>query len=331
MRKPVHGRNGADPMKIPRKKIHFHITEQCGNNCRHCSVDAGPGRNRFLTRWDLRRIIDWASMTGASILEISGGEPLTLGEDLYWTLRYASDRGLHTSLLTNGYMLSKKTAERLRLARVTAVGVSVYGSKPETHDDFTRTTGSFKAAINGIRNAERQGLDTIADIVVTPKNLSELQFLPNLLEEVDVFTFASIVPSGRGANVEGYEFTDKDCEEAIERIEASFSGRTYYFLNSLYSGQSDELERYCARPVEETVIDPRGRLISCCLLPHDLQSRGLNLADDDSASATINDDPVSHWLTLGHGSMRKRLNNPPISHNLCRNCIEMLRLLVARD
>jgi MoaA/NifB/PqqE/SkfB family radical SAM enzyme len=168
--------------------------------------------------------MDWASDTGASTLEISGGEPLTLGDDLYWTIRYANDRGLHTSLLTNGCMLDEKTAERLRLARIAAVGISVYGSKPETHDDFTRTRGSFKAMLDGIRNAKRQGLDTVADIVVTPKNLSELHILPHLLEEVDVFTFASIVPSGRGANAEGYEFTDKDYEEVVERIEVVFSG-----------------------------------------------------------------------------------------------------------
>ncbi|MCJ7610545.1 radical SAM protein [Candidatus Bathyarchaeota archaeon] len=314
-------------MKTPRKKIHFHITEQCGNNCRHCSVDAGPGKSRLLTRDDLRRAMDWASDTGASTLEISGGEPLTLGNDLYWTIRYANDRGLHTSLLTNGCMLDEKTAERLRLARIAAVGISVYGSKPETHDDFTRTRGSFKAMLDGIRNAKRQGLDTVADIVVTPKNLSELHILPHLLEEVDVFTFASIVPSGRGANAKGYEFTDKDYEEVVERIEAVFSGRAHYFLNSLYSGRLDELERYCSRPVEETVIDPGGRLIACCLLPYDLQTRGLSVTGD-SVSATMNDDPVSQWLICGHGSMRKRVNNPPTSRNLCSNCIEMLRLLV---
>jgi MoaA/NifB/PqqE/SkfB family radical SAM enzyme len=315
-------------MKTPRKKTHFHITEQCGNNCRHCSVDAGSGKNRLLNRGDLRHVIDWASETGASVLEISGGEPLTLGEDLYWTTGYASDRGLHTSLLTNGCTLDEKTAARLRLARVVAVAVSVYGSKPETHDDFTRTPGSFKAALDGIRNAKRQGLDTVADVIVTPKNLNEVHILPHLLEDVDVFTFASIVPSGRGANAEGYEFTDKDYEGAIDRIEAAFSGRAHYFLSSLYSGQPNELERYCARPVEETVIDSGGRLVSCCLLPHDLQTRGLSLTKGDSVSPTGNDDTVSHWLREGHGSMRKRLNNPPMSHNLCRNCIEMLRQLV---
>lgn len=307
-------------------KLHFHATNRCINYCKHCSVSSGPQGKCLMSKDDFEYVIDWASESGAKWLEISGGEPLTLEEDLFHMIEYAHDKGIYVSLLSNGCLIDKRKAEKLKSVGTTRVGISIYGARPDTHDDFTQTPGSYIKMIEGIRNVSRAGLEPVANVVVTPRNVDELHLLPSLLNEVDLYTFASIVPSGRGAELEKYYFSEKGYEKSIKTIENAFSGSTHYFITSLYPFPSKDLERYCPRPIEEITINHEGHIIPCCVLPVNLQChvgdvRKRNFHD------TVFHDSVFYWLKKGHRAMRDETNYPKVSRNLCKNCIEMLYLL----
>lgn len=309
-------------------KIHLHATNLCTNNCIHCSVDAGPHERTFLTDEDFKYIIDWAKDAGAKIIEISGGEPLILGEELLQMIRYAYDKKLFVSLLSNGQLLNEKLMQKLRSAGIGNVGISIYGATAKTHEDFTQTPHSFSKAIEAIKKASHAGLETVANVVVTPKNLDELQLLPSLLDDSVVYAFASVVPSGRGAKAREYIFSDDDYEEAIRKLEEDFSNTPHFFLNSMFPGPPNELQRYCGRPAEEIVIDHEGYVIPCCLLPRDLRHYKGNVKERNLQEIIDTyTDPVFHWLRRGHKFMRNYLNYDRVSRNLCKSCIDMLNLL----
>jgi len=306
-------------------KVHLHATNSCTNNCRHCSVNAGPDGTTLLNDADFRYIVDWSSAIGARIIEISGGEPLVLGEELLEVIRYADDSGLAVVLLTNGCLLDKGWAQKLASANTASIGISIYGANPRTHEDFTRTPDSFYKTIEGIKNASAAGLEVTANVVVTPKNIEELQLLPSILDgQVSMYTFASVVPSGRGAKNDEYILPEDSYEQVIEGIMRCFSSEAYCFLNSMFPEPSQELQRYCLRPVSEIVIDHLGHLIPCCLLPQKLRHQVGDVKRRDLQETIMENDPAFLLLSRGHKEIRNSIKYDGLSHNLCKTCIEML-------
>lgn len=308
-------------------KLHLHVTNQCTSYCKHCSSEAGPRGKRFLTIGDLQYIIDWVSDAGAKWLELSGGEPLTLGDDLFRLIEYAHDKDLYVSLLSNGCLIDHQTAQKLREAGIERVSISIYGANSNTHDDFTQTPGSFVKTMRGIQHVLQAGIETVANVVVTPKNLGELHQLPLLLDGISLYAFGSIVPAGRGLTLQEYTFSEGSIARAINKIESDFSGISHYFMLSLYPFSSESLERYCMRPIEEVTVNHAGQLIPCCVLPEDLQYREGRVKERNFSEIVL-DDPVFYWLKKGHQCMREALQYSPANHNLCKSCITMLRSLI---
>ena len=310
-------------------KLHLHVTNRCTSYCRHCSSGSGPNAQRMLTNSDFHYLLNWAYDAGIQWVEFSGGEPLTLGENLFEILQHAHRKSLYISILTNGCLLDEKTAQKFRARGVGRIGISVYGATARTHNDFTQTPGAFSQTLNGIRNAIQTGIETVVNVIVTPQNVNELHLLPSLLDDIDLYTFGSIVPAGRGASLSAYSFPEAGYKHAINTIQQAFSGINHYFMISLYPYASNELKRFCMRPLDEVTIDPQGYIIPCCVLPLTLRSRLGKIKNRDFAEsyAQINDDPIFYWLQQGHHSMRHFLQYPSFSMNLCASCIDMCNLI----
>ena len=313
-------------------KLHLHVTNRCSSYCRHCSSRSGPNAQRTLTNSDFQYILDWAYEAGARWVEFSGGEPLTLKEDLFEILQYAHQKPLYTSILTNGCLLDEKTAQKLRAVGVDKVGISVYGATAHTHNDFTQTPHAFSQTLNGIRNIIRTGIETVVNVIVTPQNLNELHRLPSLLESIDLFTFGSIVPAGRGASLPDYSFSEADYIHTIHTIQQDFTGINHYFMISLYPYSSTELTRFCMRPISEVTIDSEGYLIPCCVLPITLRSRLGKIRNRDLADSftQLSNNSVFYWLQQGHRAIRDSLHYPSVSMNLCKSCIDMCSLITSK-
>jgi MoaA/NifB/PqqE/SkfB family radical SAM enzyme len=310
-------------------KLHLHATNLCLNYCKHCSNEAGP-TGQFLLDWtDFKYLVDWTSEEGVKWLEISGGEPLTLGDALFELIAYAHDKSLYVSLLSNGCMIDERGSKRLRTAGTERISISLYGANPATHDDFTQTPGSFSKALMGIQAGADAGLEVIVNIIVTPKNDNELHLLPSRLTGIDLYTFGSVVPSGRGSTLVEYAFSEQGYQRAIEQLSNAFSGTPHVFLSSLSPTPSTDLERYCVRPRIEITVNHEGHRIPCCLLPRKLQYPTGNIKDRNFHEL-ISDDLVSYWLEQGHKTLREYLQYSEESHNLCKNCINMLNAVTQR-
>jgi MoaA/NifB/PqqE/SkfB family radical SAM enzyme len=314
---------------MPIAKLHLHVTNQCTSYCKHCSSGSEPDARQVLTRSDFHYILDWAYNEGARWVEFSGGEPLTLGTDLFEIIEYAHSKPFYISILSNGCLLDEQTAQTFRAMGVDRVSISIYGATAGTHDDFTQTPHSFSKTVNGINNIVNVGIESVVNVIVTPQNLDELHHLPSLLDGIDLYTFGSIVPVGRGASLPQYFFSEAGYMNAITTIDRDFTGLNHYFMISLYPYSSQELTRFCMRPVDEVTINHEGHLIPCCVLPDDLRHREGNIHNRDLADVLC-DDPIFHWLKQGHRYLRDYLHYSSVSQNLCTSCINMCRLLTSR-
>src|SRR5690606_28167034 len=110
----------------------------------------------------------------------SGGEPL-LRKDLFELARLASEAKIRTVLSTNGTLITKAVAQKLKDANFHYVGVSLDGIG-ETNDKFRATPNAFTAAVHGIRNCLSTGIKTGLRFTVTRHNYQDVPAIFDFIE-----------------------------------------------------------------------------------------------------------------------------------------------------
>jgi len=325
--------------------LHLHITARCLHRCPHCAADAGPLREAAeLGAADVKRLIDQLASLQTRRFDISGGDPLVRGKRLLLdVVSHARRKGLETSISTNGSRLTREYAFQLREVGLHRIKFSLYGGRAQSHDAFTGVPGSFEKVIGGVSSSKETGLEVWVNAVVMPQNLAEMLHLPELLNPlaVDLVQISSVVSSGRGELAAEYRFSEQALAEAIARMESDIFGRdyerpsgvNYVFTNTMFPDpEVPPFEgRYCNNVVERLVIDEKGDITPCCLLPEELRHSLGNIREAGLSqicrSEKMRNDFVFAALLEGHEKLRRRLGYESVSHNPCTACAEMLSRL----
>lgn len=184
---------------LPPFMVSYSITTKCNLKCKHCyssSVDkAAPGE---LTTEEALRLIDDLSVWGIGLLIIDGGEPLCR-EDLLDVIKYASSKGIRTTIGSNGTLINEVMARKLRDAGVMSVAISVDGADAETHDSFRGINGAFEQTFRGIEACRNSGLPFQLNMVIRKKTLSQLEDMLRLAVDsgADAAEFFDLIAAGR--------------------------------------------------------------------------------------------------------------------------------------
>ncbi|WP_243678922.1 radical SAM protein [Vulcanisaeta distributa] len=127
-------KNDREFTDISRPLIFWNITYRCNLKCIHCYINAIQGLSRDeLTTEEALRVVDDAHELRTPLLIISGGEPL-IREDITDVMRRANDYGIKVSLSTNGTLITRDWALKLKELNVQYVGISIDSPIPEVHD-----------------------------------------------------------------------------------------------------------------------------------------------------------------------------------------------------
>ena len=107
------------------------------------------------------------------ILVLSGGEPL-YRQDIFQLAEYATSRGIRTALATNGTLVTKDVAEKIKNAGIKRVSISLDGSDATTHDTFRGIPGAFDAAVYGMRNLQQVGVSVQINTTIARHNAHQV-------------------------------------------------------------------------------------------------------------------------------------------------------------
>jgi radical SAM protein with 4Fe4S-binding SPASM domain len=208
-------RPGSGPVVV------WNSTKTCNLTCAHCYADAEIKRfaGELSTEEAQRMIEDLASMNVPALL-ISGGEPL-VRPDILDLADYATSLGVRVTFSTNGTLIDKKKAERLKKIGVTYVGISVDGGEAR-HDQFRGKAGAFKEAIRGIRNCREAGIRVGIRFTVTQENLGELDSVLQTVETEGIgrLCIYHLVYAGRGAYLSGIDLTVPEKRKLMSKMMA---------------------------------------------------------------------------------------------------------------
>ncbi|HHV72806.1 MAG TPA: radical SAM protein [Clostridia bacterium] len=202
----------------------WNFTNACNLKCKHCYQNAGQVLEDELTLEERLKIIDELYSNDVAALAFAGGEPL-MHKDFWPVAEYAHQKGLHLSVATNGTLITKDLALRLKEVGVNYVEISVDSVKPEAHDNFRGGKGYWARTIEGIKNCvEVGGLQVGMATTITNNNFSEMQELIELSKELKVnyFYVFNFIPVGRGKDIVKSDLSPEMREEMMHILHNAF-------------------------------------------------------------------------------------------------------------
>ena len=190
----------------PNPDLHslfLEVTQDCNEHCRHCGSRCGDLKNDepvTLEEWkrvlsEVKRDFDISKIR----LCITGGEPL-LYKDFFELVNFADSLGFKWGMTSNGTLITREIAGRLRAANMKTVSVSVDGLR-ESHEWFRQSPGSFDKTIEGIKNLLEENFFKHVQVttVVHHENFHELDDMYIFFSKLGIRSWRviNIEPIGR--------------------------------------------------------------------------------------------------------------------------------------
>ena len=184
------------------RSLFLEITPFCNEHCLHCGSRCGDiDVSGMLTKDEIitalkqvKRDFDISRMR----LCVTGGEPL-LRPDFFEIMDEANKLGFGWGMTSNGTLVDKEAARKLKETGLRTVSVSVDGLK-QTHEWFRQSPGCYEKTIEGIKNMLEVGISHVQiTTVIYHKNIGELDAMYEEFKKVGVRSWRviNIEPIGR--------------------------------------------------------------------------------------------------------------------------------------
>ena len=202
-----------------RPVVVWNVTRSCPLSCVHCYNDSGkktyPGE---LSTKEAISVIDSLASFQVPAIIFSGGDPLER-PDIFELIEYAGSKGVRTILSTNGILIDKETAQRIKDSGIVYVGVSIDGGE-EINDRLRGMRGGFRKAVDGMRLCRDLGLVVGVRFTMSKKTVGELPFIFDLMDTEGIHRgyFAHLVYAGRGEKFSREDLDHEETRKAVDYI-----------------------------------------------------------------------------------------------------------------
>lgn len=205
--------------ETPKPVVVWNCTRQCNLSCLHCYANAGNRQSpKEMDTRDGKAFIHDMAEFGVPVVLFSGGEPLAR-RDFFELAGFARQQGLRIALSTNGTLITKQAAEKIKNVGFAEVGISLDGIGP-TNDRFRGRDGAYVAALNGIRNCIALGLRVSLRLTITRSNYLEIPRILQLVEDerIDRVCFYHLAYAGRGSSLRNEDIDHSQTRAVVDLI-----------------------------------------------------------------------------------------------------------------
>ncbi len=214
--------------------VSFAVTRACNLRCLHCHVSAREAMPDELSLKEAMRAIDEMVALGTEALIFSGGEPLLRKDFILALAEYCVDQGIIPAMLSNGVLLSRRTAYELKEAGIMAVGIPIDSIVPESHDRLRNVPGTFDKALRAIRACKEADLEVVITTMAMKDTFDEMpqriEYLAKLgIEQVAVY---DLVPVGRGRDIMDQAMSQNQRVKLIKYLQQMQEKRDMVFTMS---------------------------------------------------------------------------------------------------
>ena len=256
--------------------ISWNVTNACNMYCAHCYRDAGCKAEEELSTAEAKKLLTEIARAGFKIMIFSGGEPL-MRPDILELVSYASSLGLFPVFGTNGTLITREMAEKLKAAGARAMGISLDSLDAEKHDKFRSFPGGWQGAVNGMKNCKAAGLPFQIHTTVMDWNAPELEDMIDFAVEIGARAhhFFFLVPTGRAATIEEESLRAEQYEDVLTRImrkqqtvpiELKPTCAPQFLRIAAELGMKSRFHRGCLAGLSYCIISPKGKVQPCAYL-----------------------------------------------------------------
>lgn len=278
------------PKRIPKNGT-FELTVRCNLHCKMCLFRHDDKENPELMAKELtaEQWIDMARQAaeaGTMSLLITGGEPM-LRPDFCEIWEGIYKQGFVITLYTNATLVTPKVMETLRKYPPHRIGVTIYGTSPETYQKVCGNASAFQKMVTGVHSLLQLPSEIEFRMTIIRENKADAipieRFVQKEFGTKYSVTMSSIIyRSVRGActdvdscRLSPKELAELDEKHILEMARNEFEGK--YDLNQFKikfvrktehpECQTSELSLFgCNAGMSQYVISWDGKLLGCQLL-----------------------------------------------------------------
>ncbi|HZD42792.1 MAG TPA: radical SAM protein, partial [Methanomicrobiales archaeon] len=186
----------------------WDFTHRCNLRCIHCYQDAQKALPNELDTEEAKRLVEELAEAGVVIIAFSGGEPL-MRKDFLEVAAHAIRNNIYVALATNGTLIDKEMAKRIREAGIEYVEISLDGKDAASHDSMRGIPGAFDRTVAGIKNCVAEDFYTCVATTVTQENYAQIPEIYKLAADLGVnrHMLFNFIPTGRGADMVNKDLT----------------------------------------------------------------------------------------------------------------------------
>ncbi|MBN2736631.1 MAG: 12,18-didecarboxysiroheme deacetylase [Spirochaetales bacterium] len=205
--------------KDKKPVVVWNVGRRCNLKCIHCySQSRNQEYSDELTTEEGFALIDDLARFGSPVLLFSGGEPL-MRPDLFELIARARSRGMRAVLSTNGTLITKEIAQKLKDFDLSYVGISFDGLE-KIHDSFRGKKGAFKEALEGLRNCKEAGIKVGLRFTMNKKNVEDIPGIFQLVRDENIprICFYHLVYSGRGTEIIKNDLSHEETRATLDLL-----------------------------------------------------------------------------------------------------------------
>ncbi len=202
-----------------RPVVVWNTTKRCNLHCMHCySQSENKTYQNELSTEEAKRFIADLAEFHVPVLLFSGGEPM-MRSDLFELAKLASDSGIRPVMSTNGTLITKEAAEKIKKVGFHYVGVSLDGVG-ETNNRFRGAPDAFEKAVSGFRNCMHAGIKPGLRLTVSKYNLADVPAIFDFIEaeKIPRVCFYHLAYVGRGTSIAKDDLTHEQTRQFMDTL-----------------------------------------------------------------------------------------------------------------
>jgi radical SAM protein with 4Fe4S-binding SPASM domain len=177
--------------------ILWNVTYQCDLKCWHCYIGDPKNKKDELNTEQAKKLISTLGDMNVPLLFMTGGEPL-LRKDIFDLIKLCKEYDITTVLSSNGLLITKEVARKLRRDNIHYIAVSVYGP-PSIHDKIVGLPGSFDKLMENAKACINEGINFCFKTVVSNYTYDHIPYIFKKGSDLGVKSFyiCDLVETGR--------------------------------------------------------------------------------------------------------------------------------------